>query len=261
MMKLNNKIKNVAIQTVKQAGKILLKEYKDFDRTTIRLKSPHEILTRADLKSEEIIIKAIRENFPAHQILSEEQGEVGTEADYLWVLDPLDGTTNFSMHNPLWSVSLALAYRKEIILGVVYAPILNELYVAEKDKGAELNSQKISVSEIKDGKVLNTYCHGSTEKDMRRAIKYYAYQKLHGLDCRQLGSAALELAYVASGRIESITIPGVNSWDVAAGALLVKEASGIVTDFSGQEWSLDSVDILASNGKVHREILSVINRK
>jgi myo-inositol-1(or 4)-monophosphatase len=256
-----NSFKKVVIAAVKKSGQILLKEYNNFDRKKIKLKSRHEILTRADLMSEEIIIKIIKENFPAHQILSEEQGEVGINSDYLWVIDPIDGTTNFSMHNPLWAVSVALAYEREIILGVVYAPFLDELYVAEKDQGANLNNRAISVSDIKDGKVLNTFCHGSTEKDMKRAIKYYTHQKLNGFDCRQLGSASLELAYVASGRIESIMIPGANSWDVAAGVLLVREAGGWVTNFSGQEWNLDSIDILASNGKVHREILRVINRK
>ncbi len=257
----NSKIKKVAMEIIKKSGKMLLQEYRNFDRATIRLKSPHEVLTQADLKSEEIIIKAIRENFSTHQILSEEQGNVGVKADYLWIVDPLDGTTNFSMHNPLWSISIAVAYKKEIIFGIVYAPVLDELYVAETGQGAKLNNKTILVSNIKEGKVINIYCHGSTEKDMRRAIKYYTYQKLQGFDCRQLGSAALELAYVASGRVESIMIPGANSWDIAAGALLVKEAGGMVTDFFGQEWNLDSVDILASNGKVHREILRVINNK
>jgi myo-inositol-1(or 4)-monophosphatase len=265
----NSKIKKVAMEIIKKSGKMLLREYKDFNRKTVKLKSLHEILTRADLKSEEIIISAIKNNFPAHQILSEEQGQVGAENNYLWIIDPIDGTTNFSMHNPLWSISLAVAYKAEIVLGFIYAPVLDELYIAETGQGAKLNNPSVSfrtsktilVSDIKEGKVLNTFCHGSTEKDMKKAIKYYTYQKLQGFDCRQLGSAALELAYVASGRVESIMIPGANSWDIAAGALLVKEAGGMVTDFFGQEWGLDSVDILASNGKVHREILRVINNK
>lgn len=265
---MDNKIKKVAIRAVKKSGKILLCEYKSFDRATIRLKSHHEILTRADLLSEEIIINEIRENFPTHGILSEEKGKIKSSSDYLWVIDPVDGTTNFSMHNPLWSISLAVAFKNEVILGIVYAPVLNELYIGELSKGARLVSpiaplrtgKKIKVSNIEESKVLNTFCHGREEKYVRKAIKYYQYQKLHALDCRQLGSAALELAYVACGRIESIMIPGANSWDVAAGVLLVREAGGWVTDFSGQEWNLDSRDILASNGKVHKEILRVINR-
>ena len=263
-----NKIKKVAIRAVKKSGKMLLREYKSFDRGTIKLKSHHEILTRADLLSEEIIINEVKENFPTHGILSEEKGRMEGASDYLWIIDPVDGTTNFSMHNPLWSISLAVAFKSGIILGIVYAPVLNELYIGELGRGAKLVSSvtpfrtgnKIKASNIKGGKVLSTFCHGREEKYVRKAIKYYQYQKLHALDCRQLGSAALELAYVACGRIESIMIPGANSWDVAAGVLLVREAGGWVTDFSGQEWNLDSIDMLASNGRVHKEILRVINR-
>ncbi|MFH1427083.1 MAG: inositol monophosphatase family protein [Patescibacteria group bacterium] len=258
---MDKNIKKVAISAAKKAGKILLKEYNNFDRAKVRLKSHHEILTRADLLSEEIIIKEIRNFFPSHQILSEESGQSKVKSDNLWIVDPLDGTTNFSMHNPLWSVSIALAFKEEIILGVIYAPVLGEIYLAEKDKNAKLDNKKINVSKIKEGKVLNTFCHGREEKYVKQAIKYYSYQKLNELDCRQLGSAAIELAYVAAGRIESIVIPGANAWDVAAGVLMVREAGGRVTDFQGKEWNLDSINMVASNSKVHGEILKVINRK
>ncbi|MEA3398590.1 MAG: inositol monophosphatase family protein, partial [Patescibacteria group bacterium] len=246
---------------IKTVGKKLLKEYKNFDRDSIHLKSHHEIVTRADLLSEEIIIKRIRTEFPAHQILSEEKGEVGQRADYLWIIDPIDGTTNFSMHNPLWSISIGLVYKREIILGLVYAPVIDELFLAEHGQGVFLNGKKIAVSSVKDGKVLNTFCHGSKDSDIKKAIKYYREQKLKRLDCRQMGSAAIELAYVACGRIESITIPGANIWDVAAGVLLVQEAGGRVSNFLGQEWNLESKDMLASNGLVHQDILGVINKK
>jgi len=293
---MNNQIKKIAIAAVKKSGKMLLREYKNFDRGAIKLKSHHEIVTRADLMSEEIIIKEIKKNFPNHRILSEEMGEEGHDSEYLWVIDPIDGTTNFSIHNPLWSISLAVAHlspqppllnrrggdelpsylggvgggidrrgeaskasRGEVIFGVIYAPMLDELYVAELGKGAKLNNKKITVSNIKTGKVLNTFCHGSKTADIKKALAYYRKQKLAELDCRQMGSAAIELAYVACGRVESFVAPGANDWDVAAGALLVCEAGGIVTDFFGQDWKLGSGDIAASNGKVHREVLRVIN--
>jgi len=252
------KIKKIALDTVKKAGKVLEDEYRNFDRKKINLKSHHEIVTRADLLSEEIILKAIRSQFPAHQILSEEIGRVGVESDYLWIIDPLDGTTNFSMHNPLWSVSVALSFRRQIVLGLIYAPMLNELFLAEEGRGASLNGRKIKVSAVKDGKTLNTFCHSSRPRDIKRAIKYFSRQKLQGLDCRQMGSAAIELAYTAAGRIESIAIPGANSWDIAAGVLLVREAGGRVSDFSGAEWSLEKNDMVASNGLVHRELLKVL---
>lgn len=253
-------IKKVAVNAIKKAGKKILKEYKNFNRSDVKLKAHHEILTRADLMSEEIIIKEIKSNFPAHDILSEEMGQVGSNSEYLWVIDPIDGTTNFSMHNPLWSISLAVAKEDDIILGLIFAPVLNELYIAELNKGAKLNGKTIKVSNIKEGKVLNTFCHGREKIYVKKAIAYFSKQKLNELDCRQLGSAAIELAYVACGRVESFAAPGINAWDVAAGALLVREAGGRVTDFTNKKWYLDSIDMLASNGKVHKEILSVINR-
>ena len=274
-----NTIKNIAITAAKKAGELLLKEYKKFDREGIKLKSKHEIVTRADLLSEEIIIKEIKKSFPLHGILSEECGVVGSLqelASTRWIIDPLDGTTNFSMHNPLWAVSIAVAMRvkselktkasefkdgedeEEIVMGVIYAPAIGEMFVAEKGKGASLNGKKIQVSPVRKGKVLNTFCHGKRDTDIKKAINYYRKQKLSGLDCRQLGSAALELGYVSAGRIESIMIPGANLWDVSAGILLVNEAGGIVTDFSGQEWNLKSKDMLATNGLVHRDILKVV---
>jgi len=254
-----DKIKRTALAAAKKAGKAVLKEYKNFNRETVKLKARHEIVTRADLLSEKIILGEIRKNFPEHGILSEETGlspAKGNE-DFLWIIDPLDGTTNFSMHNPLWCVSIALARGREIVLGVVYAPVLEELYAAEKGGGAFRNGEKIKVS-ARSRKALHAFCHGREDKDIKRALKYYRKQKLSGLDCRQMGSAAIELAYVAGGRIESLMIPGANLWDVAAGALLAREAGGKVTDFAGKEWNLESKDILASNGVVHKELLKVI---
>ncbi len=257
---INKEIKKVALTAIKRAGKFLLKEYKDFNRADIKFKSHHEIITKNDLLSEEIIIKEIKNNFSDHRILSEERGRIEDFSKYLWIIDPIDGTTNFSMHNPLWSISIAVAYEDEVILGAIYAPFIDELFISEKGKGSVLNGEKINVSKIGNDKVLNTFCHSTNEKDIKRAIKYFSYQKINGLDCRQLGSAAIELAYVACGRIESIMIPGANSWDVAAGALLVREAGGKVTDFLGKEWNLESKDILASNKIVHKDILEVIKK-
>ncbi len=260
------KIKEIAILAAEKAGRELIKRYENFNRGTVKLKAHHEILTQADLASERIILSEIKKNFPNHRILSEEKGKSGAGGDFLWIVDPLDGTTNFSMHNPIWSVSIAVvetqylaSLHEEIIFGVIYAPMLGELCIAEKGKGAVRNGKKIKVSSgIK--KSLHTFCHGRSQKEVKRAIKYYSYQKLHELDCRQLGSAALELAFVAGGRTESIAIPGVNPWDVAAGVLLVREAGGKVTDFKGKEWKLDSKDMLATNNKAHREILKVVRK-
>ncbi len=207
---MKKKIKQVAITAAQDAGRLLLKEYNQFKRQTARIKAKHEIVTKADLISEKSIISRIRKNFPDHQILSEEAGKFKSSSDYLWIIDPLDGTTNFTIHHPLWAVSIAVAYKNEIIFGVVLAPYLDELYIAEKRKGAKLNNKRISVSREIKSKVINTFCHGSRPKDIKRALKFVNYQKLNKLDCRQLGSASLELGYVAAGRTESIMIPGAH---------------------------------------------------
>ncbi|HMB66243.1 MAG TPA: inositol monophosphatase family protein [Patescibacteria group bacterium] len=256
------KIKKTAKQAALKAGKELSARFDKFDRGTAELKSNHEILTRADLAAEKKILSEIKNNFPEHRILSEEAGDTEKDSDYLWVVDPLDGTTNFSMHNPLWSVSIGVFYKEQVVLGIIYAPFLNELFLAEVDQGSKIYSpadsskgRKMQVSNIDKGKVLNAFCHGSEPQDIKRAVEYHKKQKLNNFDCRQLGSAAIELAFVAAGRIESIVIPGAHPWDVAAGVLLVQEAGGKVTDADGKKWNLESRDMLASNGKVHKQIL------
>ncbi|KKR33176.1 MAG: Inositol-1-monophosphatase [Candidatus Falkowbacteria bacterium GW2011_GWF2_39_8] len=268
-----NKIKATATRAAKRAGEQLLKEFFKFDRSKIELKSKFEILTKCDLISERIILNEIKKAFPTHAILSEESGSNSIKSEYLWIIDPIDGSTNFSFHNPLWSISIGLAKDNQLICGLVYVPILKELYWAEKNKGAFCNGKKIKVSNLTDGNAVHTFCHGGTKGDIKTALAYYKKQKLDKLDCRQLGSAAIELAFVASGRTESIMIPGVRIWDIAAGVLLVREAGGQVTDFSGKPWQLefsDTIfknnetssrkDILASNCLVHDEILKVIKK-
>lgn len=254
---LNNKIQNIAIDIVKEAGEMMLREYEKYDRNDVRLKSGHDILTKVDLMSEKIILKRISQNFPNYNVVSEECGAINNSSEFCWYVDPLDGTTNFSMHNPLWSISLALAKDNKIIFGLVYAPVLDELYLANFGEGASLNNKSITVSSNLK-KNLHTYCHGNGLSNIKKAVKYYSHQKLNELDCRQLGSAAIELAYIAAGRVESFVAPGANDWDVVAGVLLVREAGGKVTDFAGKQWQLGLGDIIASNGKVHKQILGVV---
>jgi len=257
---MDKEIHDLAVRAARKAGEKLLYDYKTFRRQSADLKSEHEIITASDLASEKIILEEIKKIFPEHGILSEEAGRKPGQGEYLWIVDPLDGTTNFSMHNPLWAVSIGVAKMNKIVLGVIYAPYLGEIFIAEEGRGATCNGEKIKVSDITQGKVINAFCHGSDSREIRKAIKYFSRQKMDNLDCRQIGSASIELSYVASGRIESIMIPGANSWDVAAGVLIVREAGGKVTDFQGKKWNLKSRDILASNGKVHDDILKVINK-
>jgi len=257
-MDLNN-VKQVISPALKEAGEILANEYQRFNRTDVTFKTDHQIVTRFDLLSEKIIIKKIKENFPEHGILSEEMGRETGQSEWLWVIDPLDGTTNFTMHNPMWAISVALFHKEEPVIGMIYNPLAEELFTAAKDQGSYMNSDPIKVSNIQKDQIINSFCHGSDLGSVERAVKYYGEQKLNNLDCRQFGSASLELAYVAAGRIETIVIPGAHSWDVAAGVLLVREAGGKVTDFTGKDWNLNSIDMAASNGILHTDLIKTVS--
>lgn len=254
--------KTAAIRAAREAGKFLLGEFKKAPSAK-KMKARHEIVTAADLKSEKIILSILKKEFPQHDFLSEEDGltKNGGDCEHLWIVDPIDGTTNFFMRNPIFCVSIALARKGEIILGVIYSPVTRELYVAEKGKGAYLNGKRIRASKrekIKES--ILTFCHGSGAGYIRKSMDLFRDLRLKSLTLRQLGAAAIELGFVAAGRVESIMIPGARSWDVAAGILLVREAGGKVTDFEGEEWTLKSKDMLATNGKVHAELLRNIKK-
>jgi myo-inositol-1(or 4)-monophosphatase len=253
-------IKRTAVAAARAAGRLLKAEFKTFKRDDVRIKGYTQLVTPADKKAEDIIISLIKKNFPGHHILSEESGDNGKKSDYFWIIDPLDGTTNFSFHFPAFAVSIAVAFRGEIVVGAIYIPLLNEMFVAEKDKGAYMNGQKIRVSNYGPQRAFHTFCHGGKKCDVKRAAGYYSYLKPRDYDIRQLGSASLELAYVACGRTDSIFIPGAKPWDVAAGTILVREAGGRVTDAAGLPWDLESRDMIAANGLVHRSVLDLIKK-
>lgn len=225
-------------------------------------KAKQDVVTTADKLSETYILKAIKEYFPEHHILSEESGELenGSSSPYLWVVDPIDGTKNFVYHNPFFAISISLFYQKEVILGLIYNPILDEMYIAKKGGGAWCNGQALRVSNEQYLENLKlTYCYGSEKKNRMDALKLHCYFKEYS-DIRQLGSSALELALVARGVTDVFIVPGALRWDVAAGVLLVREAGGQVIDFHGENWHYDSVDMLAGNGKSERKILPIIQK-
>lgn len=252
-------MKQTAIKAAKETGELLLKKFQSLKSGDIQFKDKHEIVTTEDLRAEKKIVRILKKKFPNHSILSEEGGGKKKKSDYLWVIDPLDGTTNYSIGSPLFAVSISLFYKKKVILGVVFTPLTKELFVAEKNRGAYLNGKRIKVSKKKTlAKSLLTFCHGHKLRDIKRVTRIYQKFKLAGQDLRQLGAASLELGFVADGRTEAIIIPGAHQWDVAAGVLLVREANGRVTDFKGKEWNLNSKDMVATNGRIHKEILKAL---
>lgn len=214
-----------------------------------------ELTTRWDRQAERIIIKAVEKAFPKDNILTEETGFIDKKGSRTWIVDPLDGTGNFTRRNPLFSVSIALIKKEELIIGAIFAPVTSELFTAQKNKGASLNGEKIGVSSTDN---LDTAylvsCEGG-ERDRERFARLYIRIRRSVIDMRKLGSAALECAYVASGRADGYLTTKIEPWDVAAGVLLVQEAGGRVTDFKGNPWRPVKTDLAVSNGLIHDELL------
>ena len=255
-------MKQTAIKAAREAGKILMKHYKVFSRSEVQKKSEHEIVTKVDMEANKTIIKVIKSKYKNHDFLSEETGLEDNPEKYIWIIDPLDGTTNYSTKYPIFATSIALAYRAKIILGITYAPLTGEIFVAEKGKGAFVNGKRMHVSKTATlRKSIVTYGYSHKDRSYGRAIEIYSRIFEKAENVRHYGSATLELAYVAAGRTEAEYIPGkINIWDVAAGVLMVEEAGGTVTDFKGFKCEWDCRDILASNGKIHQELLRQINK-
>jgi myo-inositol-1(or 4)-monophosphatase len=248
---------DVAIEAVKEAGAIVKRYYGKVDAS---YKADKSLTTKADVESEETIRNLLQKRFPNYPILGEETGRTGEESDYLWIVDPLDGTTNYSFQNPFFDISLALTYKHNPIIGVVLYPSQNELFYAEKGKGAHLNEAVISVSKanhVEDS--IITFCHGRDQESVKRVIKAFSRLKVINNKVRQLGAAALELCYVACGRTDVFLMVGINAWDVAAGAIILKEAGGNVTDFNGRNFDMESKDILGTNAMLQQKLLGLLN--
>jgi myo-inositol-1(or 4)-monophosphatase len=223
----------------------------------------NNLVTEADHASEKAILDVIKKDFPDHYILSEEVGEIVQDSSYKWIIDPIDGTVNFAHSIPLCCVSIGVEYNGEIVLASVYNPIMNELFFAEKGKGATLNDKQISVS--KKQSVLNACLVTGfpyTYLDMPNG-PLQIFEKLirKGIPVRRLGSAATDLCWVAAGRFDGFYEHKLQAWDSAGGYLIVEEAGGKVTDFKGDKFSPYQPHILATNGKIHDEMLAVINNE
>jgi myo-inositol-1(or 4)-monophosphatase len=257
----------VAVNTAAMAGEFIkskLGEVKD-----VNLKySAHDLVTEVDKGAEQLIRKLINTHFPQHHFLGEEGVGPGPDAsevaiaeavnaEFLWIVDPIDGTTNFVHGFPFFSVSIALAHRGEVIVGVVYDPIHDEVFVAEKGKGAYLKGKRIHVSseERLSESLIATGFPADHLKSLPINLSGIASIAPKVRNLRIAGSAALHLAYVAAGRLSGFWEIGLNSWDIAAGALLISESGGMVSDTEGQPFTLATRNILATNGYVHQELM------
>jgi len=247
---------NTAVEIAREAGALLAQL---FDHPhEISYKRPSDLVTDADRRSEALIVDRLRTHFPGHAIVSEEGGGHETSSDYCWYVDPLDGTTNFAHGFPVFAVSLGLVYRSEIIAGVVYDPVREELFAAERGAGARLNNKRIRVSKVgslSESLLATGFPPSADNNDLNLQLFSRLMQLSHGI--RRPGSAALDLCFVASGRLEGFWELKLNPWDKAAGSLVVTEAGGRVSDLAGGPFKLLGDEILSSNGLVHDEMCQV----
>jgi myo-inositol-1(or 4)-monophosphatase len=251
---------NFAIQTAREAGRVLAEK---FGRALqVSNKGDIDLVTEADLASERLIVERVRSYHPRHAILAEEAGDVtGVASEFKWIVDPLDGTTNYAHGYPVFCVSIALEHRGRVVVGVVYDPIRDELFAAERGGGATLNGRRARVSETDD---LNRalLCTGFPYDVRERGdfVRHFRNFIMSAQSVRRDGAAALDLAYVAAGRFDGFYEEGLRPWDVAAGVLLVEEAGGRVTHYDGQPFDHYHPLIAASNGLVHESMLAVLQQ-
>ncbi|MBZ9884890.1 MULTISPECIES: inositol monophosphatase family protein [unclassified Mesorhizobium] len=254
---------NVMVQAAMKAGRSLSRDFGEVQNLQVSMKGPGDYVSQADRKAEEIVFAELSKARPGYAFLMEERGAVeGEDAQHRWLVDPLDGTTNFLHGIPLFSVSIALERQGQIVAGVVYNPAMDELYTAERGGGAFMNDRRLRVagrSKLTDAVIgcgvphLGRGQHGNFLIELRNVMA-----EVSGV--RRLGSAALDLAYVAAGRMDGFWETGLSSWDIAAGILLVREAGGFVSDMDGGQGMLDSGEVVAGNELIQRALLKTVKK-
>lgn len=255
-------MKKTLFYAAEEAGKILLENFnKDF---IIESKdSISNLVTEVDKKSESKIIEIIKNDFPDDSILSEEIGSIEASSNCKWIIDPIDGTINYAHGIPLSCISIGVEKNGEIIMGLVYNPMSGEKFFAEKNKGAYLNDNKISVTKennLRKALLVTGFPYDSS-RNPNKPVDVFGRFVMLDIPIRRLGSAALDLCWTACGRFDGFWEYNLNPWDTAAGFLILKEAGGLVTDFYGKDYSVYNKEILATNGLLHEDILKIIQNK
>lgn len=256
-------LRDVLVEAIQESGKIIM-HYFNGSFHIDNKEGINNLVTEVDKRSEDKIIEIIKRHFPSHSIISEEVGELIQESDYRWIIDPIDGTVNFAHGIPICCVSIGVMHKDSLILGSVYNPMMNELFFAEKGKGATLNGKPISVSKKNDisrACLVTGFPYKWPSSTGEHPIKVFERVVLNGLPVRRLGSAAIDLCWVACGRFDGFWEYNLNSWDVAAGYLIVEEAGGRITNFSGQPYSAFDKETLATNSVIHEDMLKLINNR
>lgn len=249
----------IAVRAARNAGDIIRRSSENVSQLTVNQKTKNDFTSEVDWKAEQEIIKVIRASYPDHGFLAEESGEQAGN-DYVWVIDPLDGTTNFLHGFPHYAVSIALKNKNKIEVGVIYDPLRDELFTAERGGGAMLNNRKIRVTKQTSlrGALLGTGFPFKHQQHLDAYLSMFKALTIDSAGIRRAGSAALDLAYVAAGRMDGFWEIGLKQWDMAAGILLIQEAGGAITDFSFKDQFLQSGNLIAGSPKMHQIMFQAI---
>ncbi len=253
---------NIAIRAARAGGAVIMRYLDRIDSVQVTEKSRNDFVTDVDRMAERAIIDTLMQSYPDHGILAEESGE-SNRGDYQWIIDPLDGTTNFLHGFPQFAVSLALRHRDRLLQGVIFDPVRQDLYTASHGGGAQLNGKRIRVSRrrgIKAALLGTGFPVGNKLDSLGIYMKSLRALIPHSAGIRRAGAAALDLAWVASGRLDGFWEFGLSPWDMAAGALLIREAGGIVTDLQGREDFLGTGNIACGSPGVHRDLLRILDQ-
>jgi myo-inositol-1(or 4)-monophosphatase len=252
---------NVMISAARKAGRSLIRDFGEVEHLQVSIKGPANFVSAADHKAEEIIFRELSKARPGYGFLMEERGEVvGADKTHRWIVDPLDGTTNFLHSNPLFAISIGLEREGQLIAGVIYNPASDELFTAEKGKGAYMNDRRLRVAARKslaDCLVTTGIPHRGRDNHPR-FLKEMSVLMQEVAGIRRSGSAALDLAFVAAGRFDAYWERNLKPWDLAAGIVIVREAGGLVSDLAGKDKFLENGDILASNMTLHKAFGAIL---
>lgn len=250
-----------AVAAARSAGRILMERRGGQMRVRTKGGNRNNLVTEMDIASEKLIVGRLREAFPEHEILAEEKSYGGASHQFKWIIDPIDGTTNYAHGYPVFCISIALEQAGESVVGVVYNPNTKELFTAIRGRGAFLNGKPVQVSSVRKLResLLSTGFPPHLDRRLAGHIRHFEkfLRAAHGV--RRAGSAAMDLCYVAAGHCEAFYELKLSPWDVAAGALIVREAGGTVTHYDGSPYRIYAGDIVASNGRIHREVLKIVN--
>ena len=249
------------VKACRKASKTLIRDFGEIENLQVSLKGPGDFVTNCDKKVEKILIDELLKARPSYSILSEEIGEINNDDSFKWIIDPIDGTSNFLHGIPHFAISIGLEHNKEIVCGIIYDPIKDEMFTAEKGNGSYLNNQRMRVSSRSKLEDCMIFTGGPKREAKNRELalkEYYKFSIKILTPIRKLGSASLDMAYVAAGRCDGFWQRNLNYWDIAAGIILVKEAGGFVTDFNGENEYIQNKTILATNAKINKEMIEVL---